>query len=64
MVTTDLSGIIAYVDLAYSAAGRPPNNDPVGRLSWVNKAWSSPDPKAVIRGMVEQLGLKPWGTLE
>lgn len=51
----DLSGIIAYVDLCYEAAGRAAGNDPEGRRFWVRSAAQAADPWPVFDQM--------WGLL-
>jgi hypothetical protein len=52
---TDLSGLVAYTDLCYEAAGRLPGTDAEGRRYWVRQAAAAPDPWAVLDQM--------WGAL-
>lgn len=48
----DLSGLVAFVDLAYEAYGRAPGTDPMGRLYWVRKALVVADPLPVMEQMI------------
>lgn len=51
-VAIDLSGVIAYVDRAYTDHGQAPGADPAGRRYWVDTAIESADPVEVLSTMV------------